>query len=200
MGPGADAYVTNAAWDAIEKAGVIVAHKSWLRPERFSGKRIFEITHNYGAACDYIEKQRKRHTVAVLVSGDTGLFSFANNVMRRLHKGEYTVIPGISSVQMACARLGLSWEDMYCASVHVRTQHGLADIVREHKKVCILNGPDENPQAVAKYLYGRGIRRRTVCVAQNLSYDDEEIFETTLRELKDMDKEWKRVCLMIVIK
>lgn len=198
MGPGSESLVTKEAWTALKKAQVLVGHKSQL--ERFAaGKKKFILSHNYDKALAYIDEQRAKQTIAVLVSGDPGIFSFTKKVVARLRRDEYTIIPGISSVQLACARLGISWEDIAIFSVHGRDKKGLVELIQKHNNVCILNDPIATPQILAKYLFDKGIKRRKVFTAENLSYKDEEIIETTIEELKDVKKEWKSLCLMIVI-
>ena len=59
--------------------------------------------------------------VAVLVSGDPGLYSLAQNVVRRFGREHCEVVPAVSSVQVAFARLGLDWADARILSAHGRT-------------------------------------------------------------------------------
>lgn len=54
----------------------------------------------------------------VLVSGDPGLASLAQPVLARFGRAACRVIPGISSVQAACAAAGLSWLGAVTLSCH----------------------------------------------------------------------------------
>jgi len=85
------------------------------------------------------------------------------------------VSPGISSAQLACARLGLSWHDAVFYSVHGRESGGLPELVRTHPKVIILTDPARTPGVIAGMLSKNGIRGKKIYVCENLSYTDEHI-------------------------
>lgn len=200
MGPGGKDYLIPAAQKAIRAADLLVGHCTQLESYEKTKKRTFSLTHNYKEGCNYIIKKKKKHTIAVLVSGDPGVFSFAKNVRGILKPSEYTIIPGISSVQLMSTRFGLAWEDMRVMSLHAKTKRRLLEIVRRCSKVCILTDQANNPQSIAGYLYRKGIRKRTVYIGENLSYPDERTLTTTLHSLKNTTKEWKRLCIMILTK
>lgn len=200
MGPGGRDYLTRAAEKAIAKADMLVGHTMQVASYAKAKKRIVPVEHNYAVVCEAIVSYMKKHTVAVLVSGDPGLFSFAKQVREQLPSGAYTIIPGISSVQLACARFGLSWDDAEIVSLHGKTKRGLVAVVRSRTTVGILTDPKNTPNAVARYLFRNGIRKRQVYLAENLGRTDERLTETTVCELKDMIKEWKRLCVMMVVR
>ena len=56
----------------------------------------------------------------MLVSGDPGCFSLAGSVIRRFGLRRCRVLPGISSVQLAFARVGQPWHDAVLVSLHGR--------------------------------------------------------------------------------
>lgn len=57
---------------------------------------------------------------AVLVRGDCGLHSLARGLQARLPEGVCRRVPGVSSVQAACAAFGLDWEGARVLSAHGR--------------------------------------------------------------------------------
>lgn len=83
------------------------------------------------------------------------------------------VSPGLSSIQMACARLCISWHDAAFYSVHGREMKGLIDLVRERSKVIILTDPGKTPAVIADELLAAGIANKRIMVCENLSYDNE---------------------------
>lgn len=200
MGPGKNKYLTTEAITALKKADVYVGSLSQLKGLGKLAKKTFTLTHNYTEAVDYITKQKKKHNVAVLVSGDPGIFSFAKNICLCLDFNEYTIIPGISSVQIAYARFGLIWQDALIISLHARSKRGLAAVVKQHANVCILNDLKNTPKIIAEYLYKKGIRRRSVYIGENLGRIDEAATKTTLKELRNTKSEFKSLCVMILAK
>jgi precorrin-6y C5,15-methyltransferase (decarboxylating) CbiE subunit len=78
--------------------------------------------------------------VAVLVSGDPGLFSLARHVLAQFGREQCVVVPGISSVQVALGRLGLDWADARLVSAHGRPPDVEPEQLASADKVAILAG------------------------------------------------------------
>lgn len=77
---------------------------------------------------------------AVLVRGDCGLHSLARGLQARLPAGSCRRIPGLSSVQVACAVFGLDWEDARVLSAHGRELADLDGAARSAPVVVVLGG------------------------------------------------------------
>jgi cobalt-precorrin-7 (C5)-methyltransferase len=107
-GPGSLSYMTPVARQAIEEAEVLVGARRLLDlfPET-SAERIL-VGANIQEVLEQIA-QRKEQSIAVLVTGDPGLSSLAKPVISRFGRLNCRIIPGISSVQVAFARVGLDW-------------------------------------------------------------------------------------------
>jgi len=106
----------------------------------------------------------------VLASGDPGFFG----IVRALRRAglEPAVLPALSSVAHAFARLGLPWDDALVVSAHGRDLRRAVNACRAHRKVAILTGPDAGPAELAKALRETG-RRLVVC--SRLGYPDERV-------------------------
>ena len=78
------------------------------------GKKITDIM-NFSA----IEHETGK--VLVLVSGDPGLYSLLPVLKRKFPDERITILPGISSLQVICARACESWNDAAILSGHGRT-------------------------------------------------------------------------------
>lgn len=99
----------------------------------------------------------------VLASGDPGLFG----VVRRLRAAgiEPEVHPAVSSVALAFARAGLSWDDAVVTSAHGRDLRHAVAACRAHPKVAVLTAPGAGPAELGAAL--AGVRRR-LFVAEDL--------------------------------
>jgi cobalt-precorrin-7 (C5)-methyltransferase len=88
------------------------------------------------------------------------------------------VIPGISSLQLACARLKISWMQVVAVSAHARdrgeTLQVLYDEVRKGKTVFLLADPEFDIDNCAKSLQDGGISC-DLAVCENLGYPEERI-------------------------
>jgi precorrin-6B C5,15-methyltransferase / cobalt-precorrin-6B C5,C15-methyltransferase len=116
---------------------------------------------------DAVERHRGR--VAVLASGDPGFFG----IVRALRARGITpaVIPAVSSVALAFARLGLDWDDALVLSAHGRDpRHALAAALA-HPKAVILTAP-ANVTGLAADLLTAGKR---VYLAERLGTPEERI-------------------------
>ncbi|WP_041587751.1 precorrin-6y C5,15-methyltransferase (decarboxylating) subunit CbiE [Thermincola potens] len=183
VGPGSESYLTPLARQAIDEAEVIVAGERLLEAFAGEGKSTFVIKNNLEDVVNFIKKNLKEKKVAVLASGDPGMYGILNFLLRHFSPEQMEVIPGISSVQLACARLRISWHDAVITSVHGREIKGLVDLVRNHDKVITLTDYRLTPAVVAQELIAAGVVGKKVWVCQNLSYSNEFVREFSLESL-----------------
>ena len=146
----------------------------------------------------FLLKERENKKIAVLVSGDPGLYSFLGTISQVLRKEEYVVIPGVSMVQIAFARIGERWEDAVLLSLHGRKMDDLAARVERSIKTFFFTDPGFPPEKIAAYLLEKGVENRRAIVMENLTYPDEKIVDTDLRSLRGM--EGFGLCVMIIKK
>ena len=103
----------------------------------------------------------------MLVSGDPGLFSLAE---RGLPGGSAAiscrVIPAVSSLQVAFARLGLDWEDVRMISAHGRLPPGSTRILRRADKLAVPGGREATPSWAASASNGSSSRATPPCSAK----------------------------------
>lgn len=185
-GPGALDYLMPAAMKEIERADCLIGAKRILAQFSFPEQKKIYLEGHFKEASAYIKKNKGRKKIALLVSGDPGLFSFLGQAQLILKKKEYTVIPGISTLQLAFARIGASWQDAKIISLHGRPPGNLAEEVKASAKVFLLTDRKFPPPKVAEYLLKLGIGNRKTVVFENLSYADERIVKTDLRSLAKM--------------
>lgn len=81
-----------------------------------------------------------------------------------------TVLPGISSMQLAFAKAGLPWQDASFCSVHGRDIQTLPRFFSS--PLAVLTGGENSPQRVAQVLLGRGLNLK-IAVGNALAYEDE---------------------------
>jgi precorrin-6y C5,15-methyltransferase (decarboxylating) CbiE subunit len=124
--------------------------------------------------------------VAVLVSGDPGLFSLAQKVVQRFGRDACGIISGISSVQVAFARVGLDWTDAHVLSAHGRTPTVSPDELLAVDKLAILAGNREALQWSAEI--ADGLRTtHAIFLCENLTLEDERIRLMEPEQLERID-------------
>ncbi len=188
-GPGSTKYITGYAKQSIKKADVLIGSGRLLDlfPEIAADK--YTLNKNYKLLLNRINTLSKRNKVVVLVSGDPGFFSYAKLIIDKVGIENCEVIPGISSVQLAFASIGVTWSDACFVSLHSRRDElsKLMKKVKEHKKVAVLTDNFNNPELISKCLLNEGLKDRKIYVCENLSLKNERIREfkaSSLQKIK----------------
>jgi precorrin-6y C5,15-methyltransferase (decarboxylating) CbiE subunit len=180
MGPGSLDYLLPVARRAIEEADILVGSPRFL--SLFPGKEGRAFGAKTEEALDIVEAERGSRRVALLVSGDPGLYSLLRSVRRRFGPEDYEVLPGLSSFQLAFAKAGLSWEGATIVSVHGRGLEAL-DYIEEGRPAVIFLGGENDAASVARELSARYSPERPCVVARDLGMEGEAIVEGSLAEI-----------------
>ncbi len=176
-GPGSKKYMTWHALQQINSAEVLIGSRRLLSLFPDTEADTFVLSNNYKVLITRIVSLRKKKNVVVLVSGDPGFFSYAKLIIDKIGIENCEVVPGISSVQMAFAKIGRSWNDACFMSLHGRTGK-LASVVKkimENDKVAVLTDNSNNVKLIARKLLEVGLKDRKIYVCENLSLEEERI-------------------------
>ena len=134
--------------------------------------------------------------VVVLVTGDPGLCSLAQPVIKRFGREACEIIAGVSSVQVAFARIGLDWLDARIVSAHDKTPaHSFAALAGE-KKIAVLAGNDATQPWIAELAASLAASHQGF-VCENLTLPDERVRQVTPSELKSMKLPSRSIVLLI---
>jgi precorrin-6B C5,15-methyltransferase / cobalt-precorrin-6B C5,C15-methyltransferase len=117
--------------------------------------------------------------VCVLASGDPGFFGIVRSLAARVGPSRLSVHPAPSSVSLAFARLGLSWDDASVVSAHGRSLAEAAALAGQGK-VAVLTSPDNSPEKIGRQLVELGCGRRTVTVLSHIGEGREKVTHTDL--------------------
>ncbi|HJQ28208.1 MAG TPA: precorrin-6y C5,15-methyltransferase (decarboxylating) subunit CbiE [Rubrobacter sp.] len=132
--------------------------------------------------------------VVVLASGDPGFFGIVRLLGARFGRENLRVVPGLSSVALAFARAGLSWDDAVTVSAHGRDPRRAVNLCRAHPKVAVLTSPQFGPAELAQTLEGLD---RSFVVAEKLGEQDERIFHGDGATVAGMEWEDPNVVLIL---
>ena len=135
------------------------------------------------------EAQADGLRVVVLATGDPLCHGIAAYLASRLCIEAIEVLPNVSTLQLACARLGLPWQEMKFASVHAKDAgdwvpgsapaHGLYALlrdIRQHDRLAVLTSPDNTPDRIARMLVAEGLADDfEMAVAERLCRPDERV-------------------------
>ena len=177
LGPGNPDYILPAAGKAIAGSEIVIGGKRNIESieKLTAGKEIKYIDSRLGELAEYI-KQNRGKKITVIVSGDPGFYSMLNYLENTFGREELEVIPGISSVQYMFARLGMHWYDAFVSSLHGK-EFDFAEKMNDYNKMGLLTDNKFTPQKIAEELFSKGQNDVKIFVGENLSYENEKIWE-----------------------
>ncbi|HEV2743045.1 MAG TPA: precorrin-6y C5,15-methyltransferase (decarboxylating) subunit CbiE, partial [Rubrobacter sp.] len=154
----------------LEAAALVAGGKRHLLDLAVELERAVVLEGDLSAALARIEAENR--PVVVLASGDPAFFGIVRLLGERFGPAELRVLPAVSSVALAFARAGVSWDDAVTVSAHGREPRRAVNVCRAHPKVAVLTSPGFGPAELAGSLEGLG---RTFVVAERLGGPDERV-------------------------
>jgi cobalt-precorrin 5A hydrolase / precorrin-3B C17-methyltransferase len=127
IGPGDPAQMTPAAREALTSADVIIGYQTYVeqvRPLLASHQEIISraMKSEMERAAEALARAAAGRRVALISSGDIGVYAMAGPVFELLHQRDWpgsapevVVLPGVSALQAAAARLGAAINHDFCA-------------------------------------------------------------------------------------
>ena len=146
------------------------------------------------AAVQAHEAQR----LAIVTSGDPLFYGVARFLCDQLGKDRFDVMPHVSSMQLAFARVKESWDDAYLASLANQPLEKVIDKARWAEKIGLFTTEEVAPKDVAKMLLEKHIDYFSAYVCENLGSPDERV---THGELQDIfQQEFAPLNVMVLVR
>lgn len=191
-GPGARAFLTRAAEEAIKNADVLVGGRSALSCADYA-KRKKVICANMAKVVEFIKKNRRKD-IAVLTSGDPGFYSILELILKNFPSKGVEIVPGISSMQLAFARIKDTWQDARFISLHGRNLRELANAAG-CRKIAVLTDRNNTPDRVARFLLSIGADGKAF-VCDNLTRQSEKLVEGSIADIST--QKFSGNCVMVL--
>lgn len=195
-GPGSPDHLTEAGRRAIARAGLLVGAPHLLDLYATPAHERISVGSDISYVLNAIATRLEQVRTVVLVSGDPGLCSLAGPVLRRFGRDSCEVIPGVSSVQLAFARLGLDWLDARIVSAH----KGVPDLtpadLERSGSIAVLAGHRKSQSWIADMAEAFGDKRILV-LCQDLSLPDESIRRVSAAEFRRLDVSNRTIVLLL---
>lgn len=127
IGPGAPEHATPAALAAIAAAELVVGYRTYIGLVRhlLDGKEVVQtgMTEEIGRARAAVERARAGANVALISSGDAGVYGMAGLVFevlrelgwRRGDAPELRIVPGITAINATASRVGAPLVHDFCS-------------------------------------------------------------------------------------
>ncbi len=175
----------------IRRSGVIAGGRRHLdglsEVDGVEGKR-FCITSDLPALEASISgfiRENKRSTVAVLATGDPLLYGIGNYIIRKFGKASVRVIPGVSVIHEAFARIKESSAGLKVLSLHGRKADftDLARVISSNQSVALFTDSHNRPDCLAAGLMATGLTGVKVYVCEAIGYADERVVSGSLKKI-----------------
>ena len=121
--------------------------------------------------------------IVVLASGDPLFYGTARYVCAKLGKDRFEVVPHVSSMQLAFARVKESWEEAFLANLSGQSIERVVDRVRGSDTVGLFTSEQWPPAAVARALLDEGVDQFQAYVCENLGSPDERVTQGSLADI-----------------
>jgi cobalt-precorrin-7 (C5)-methyltransferase len=198
IGPGSADYILPEALRAIEGATFLVGGARALAAYAKPHQQQVKVDADIDGLLQTIRQELTVRDVTVMVSGDPGYYSLLETFRRELPDARIRVIPGISSFQLAFARIGLAWQTARLLSAHGRKPAPESLAYNPGLVLSFLTDTRQHPAIIAAWLQEQGWSPTSrVWLCKNLSYPDETILGISLveaLEISGFDS-----CVMVVM-
>mgnify|MGYP003385852833 CR=1 FL=1 len=123
--------------------------------------------------------------VCILASGDPLYFGIGRWLGKNIQNEKLVFHPGVSSIQAACHKLGLSLQDCDAISLHGRPVETLRSLIRHNQTLVILTDKHSQPKRLAQECFNMGYHDAKVTVCEDLGYEKEQLRSFSIEELID---------------
>lgn len=186
IGPDGTAGLSARTRDTLASAELVFGSDAALRllPE-LPAERV-PIGSDLPAAVEKLRAQLGKKRIAVVASGDPLFYGTARYLCEKVGPEHFEVVPHVSSMQLAFARIKETWEEAYLTDLAARPLDDVLDKIRTAETVGLFTTEQANPARVARELLARGIDYFTAWVCENLGGRDERITRGELTDIRDM--------------
>jgi precorrin-6Y C5,15-methyltransferase (decarboxylating) len=134
-----------------------------------------------------LSAQLGRKRLAIVAGGDPLFYGVARYLCDKLGKDRFEVLPHVSSMQLAFARVKESWEEAYLTNLQTHPLETVLDRIRTAEVVGLFPGETEGPPEIARQMLARGLDYFRVYVCENLGGPDERVTQGELGEIAGME-------------
>ena len=202
IGPGASEYLTKKAIDTVESSDYTVGSTRAIDLfDDVSGKIAFNVKDLVDKLEEGVQLACDGNTVSILSTGDPGFSGVLNTVLRisgekDFPKENIEVVPGISSLQLAAAKCHIQWDNANVMTFHGRENiEDILPVINNGKVTIAL--PSRKVKDMAQFLLDNGVEPdRKVVVCERLSYPDEKIVESSLKDIAQ--SEFTYMCIIVI--
>jgi precorrin-6Y C5,15-methyltransferase (decarboxylating) len=189
IGVGSDGLggLTSRAREILLAANVVFGAENTLRllPEIKAERHVLGA--DLHEAMNALTAQASGKRLAIVAGGDPLFYGVARYLCDRLGKERFEVLPHVSSMQLAFARIKESWEEAYLTNLQTHPLETVFDRIRTAETVGLFTSEMEGPPEIARQLLARGLDYFRAYVCENLGAPDERVTQADLNDVAEME-------------
>jgi precorrin-6Y C5,15-methyltransferase (decarboxylating) len=135
--------------------------------------------------------------IAILVIGDPLFYGLARYLCDALGRERCEIVPHVSSMQLAFARVKESWDEAYLTNLANHSLEAVVERIRVAEKVGLFTTAEHGPAAVAQALLDHQLDYFTVYVCENLGARNECVTRGTVAEIAGQQFESLNVMVLV---
>lgn len=175
--------LTASARDLVLHAAFVIGPRRILEhlPKSVTGERI-SIDADLDLLVREIQSRWGQPTV-LLSPGDPLFYGVARFVCEKVGKEHFDVVPHVSSMQLAFARVKESWDEAYLANLATTPTDRVVERVRTASKAGLFTTEHTPPNVIAQRLLAVGVDYFSAYVCENLGSPDERVTQGELLDI-----------------
>jgi precorrin-6Y C5,15-methyltransferase (decarboxylating) len=184
IGIGDDGFegLTRHALELISSAGTLLGPANLLAKVTPGQQKTITLSTDLAQVSQEINSAQTAPLV-LLASGDPLFYGTARFLCEKLGKDRFEVLPHVSSMQLAFARVKESWDEAYLTNLATQALPRVVEKIRSAEKVGVFTSDENSPARLAQALLDKGISYFTAYVCENLGGPDERVTRGTLAEI-----------------
>jgi precorrin-6Y C5,15-methyltransferase (decarboxylating) len=199
LGIGEDGLVglTESARQILAQAELLIGEKHVLDLAPGAGAARLVVGPDLDPAVQEITRSPTKRIV-VLAEGDPLFYGLARYLCERLGKDRFEVVPHVSTMQLAFARVKENWEDAFLTNLATHPLEQVLEPIRSAEKVGLFTTETYTPAVVAQTLLDQKIDYFIAYVCENLGAPDERVTRAELRDL--LGQQFSPLNVMVLVR
>jgi precorrin-6B C5,15-methyltransferase / cobalt-precorrin-6B C5,C15-methyltransferase len=188
--------LTSAARKILEQAEVILGPRKTLSLLRNISAQQEEISHDLAALVQQVSQIGNKRVV-ILAVGDPLFYGTARYLFEKLGKERFEVLPHVSTMQLAFARVKENWDGAMQTDLATQPLEVVVEQLRSREIAGLFTTESISPAVVAKALLDRQIDYFTVYVCENLGSPNERVTQSELADVASLDYSPLNVMILV---
>ena len=175
--------LTETHKEMIHRADILMGGERHLSYFKDTPARKKGLTKDLKGALEFIRSHMEKSAIVVLASGDPLFFGIGSVIAGALEPDQVEIMPNISSIAAAFARIKEPWSHAKVISLHGRDKEAeLLEAINTHDRVGVFTDPKKNPAWLAGFLAARDAGDIQMGVFEKLGSPEEKIGWYALEE------------------